>query len=145
MRPFNNALRTFALGALLAVLGGCSEYLDRRDTIALSGGNAVATDAVTHMVDPWPRESANRNIAFNGATDGRARSSAIAPTGSSRRAASVHPAPTGRQRQRRRTTAHLSGRLWHAVGGAGEISERSSCIMRIGRTLRNKPDPRGGS
>jgi len=70
MRPFSNKLRTFALGALLSVLGGCSpygEYLDRRDTIALSGGNAVATDAVTHRVDPWPLESANRNIAFNGA------------------------------------------------------------------------------
>jgi hypothetical protein len=67
MQPFSKAMRTLALGAVLAVLGGCSEYLDRRDTIALSGGNAVATNAVTHMVDPWPRESANRNIAFNGA------------------------------------------------------------------------------
>jgi hypothetical protein len=66
MRPFSNALRTFALGALLAVLGGCSEYIDRRDTIARSGGNAVATNVVTQMVDPWPPESANRNIAFNG-------------------------------------------------------------------------------
>jgi hypothetical protein len=66
MPPFSKALRTLALGALFATLGGCSEYLDRRDTIALSGGNAVATDVVTHMVDPWPRESANRNIAFNG-------------------------------------------------------------------------------
>ena len=66
MRPFSKVLRTFALGALLAVLGGCSEYLDRRETIARSGGNAVATNMVTHMVDPWPRESANRNIAFNG-------------------------------------------------------------------------------
>ena len=67
MRPFSNALRSFALGALLAVLGGCSGYyLDRRDTIALSGGNAVATNVVTQMVDPWPRESANHNIAFNG-------------------------------------------------------------------------------
>ena len=69
MRPFSNKLRAFALGALLSVLGGCSpygEYLDRRDTIALSAGNAVATDAVTHMVDPWPRASANRDIAFNG-------------------------------------------------------------------------------
>ena len=67
MRPFSNTLRSIALGAFLAVLGGCSQYyLDRRDTIALSGGNAVATDVVTQMVDPWPRESANRNIAFNG-------------------------------------------------------------------------------
>lgn len=67
MRPFNKAMRTLALATVLAILGGCSEYLDRRDTIAKSGGNAVATNVVTHMVDPWPRESANRNIAFNGA------------------------------------------------------------------------------
>jgi hypothetical protein len=26
----------------------------------------VAADKVTHMVDPWPRDSANRDIAFNG-------------------------------------------------------------------------------
>jgi hypothetical protein len=53
-----------ALGALLA---GCSDiYYDRRDTIALSAGNAIATNQVTHMVDPWPRNSANRNISFDG-------------------------------------------------------------------------------
>ena len=51
---------------MLATLAGCSEYLDRRDNIALSGGNAVASDKVTHMVDPWPRDSADRNIAFDG-------------------------------------------------------------------------------
>jgi hypothetical protein len=67
MRPFSKAMRPLALATVLAVLGGCSEYLDRRDPIALSGGNAVATNVVTHTVDPWPRESANRNIAFNGA------------------------------------------------------------------------------
>jgi hypothetical protein len=67
MRPFSKAMRAFALATTLAILGGCSEYLDRRETIALSGGNAVATNVVAHMVDPWPRESANRNIAFNGA------------------------------------------------------------------------------
>jgi hypothetical protein len=67
MRSFSKATHTLALATALAILGGCSEYLDRRETIALSGGNAVATNVVTHMVDPWPRESANRNIAFNGA------------------------------------------------------------------------------
>jgi len=66
MRPSSNAMRGLTLAAMLAMLGGCSEYLDRRDTIALSSGNAVATDAVTQMVDPWPRDSANRNIAFDG-------------------------------------------------------------------------------
>jgi len=67
MRPFSKAKSTLALATVLAVLGGCSEYLDRRDTIAKSGGNAVATNVVTQMVDPWPLASANRNIAFNGA------------------------------------------------------------------------------
>jgi hypothetical protein len=66
MRPSSNILRTFALAALLAALAGCSEYLDRRDTISLGGGDAVATNKVTQMVDPWPRASADKNIAFNG-------------------------------------------------------------------------------
>jgi len=66
MRPSNNMMRTLALAALLAVLAGCSEYFDRRETISLNGGNSVATNQATQMVDPWPRASADRNIAFNG-------------------------------------------------------------------------------
>jgi hypothetical protein len=41
-------------------------YFDRRETIALGADDAVATNKITHMVDPWPRHSANRQIAFNG-------------------------------------------------------------------------------
>ena len=67
MRPSNNLLRALALVTLAAALAGCSEYLDRRDTIALSGGNSVATNEASQMVDPWPRASADKNIAFNGA------------------------------------------------------------------------------
>jgi len=67
MQRSNKLMRTLALSALLSLVAACSEYVDRRDTIALSGGNAVATNVVTQMVDPWPRDSANRNIAFNGA------------------------------------------------------------------------------
>ena len=66
MRPSNNMLRALTLGTLAAALAGCSEYLDRRDTIALSCGNAVATNEVSQMVDPWPRASADKNIAFSG-------------------------------------------------------------------------------
>jgi len=55
-----------ALAALAVLLAGCSEYLDRRETISLNGGNALATNEVTMMVDPWPRDSADKNIAFNG-------------------------------------------------------------------------------
>jgi hypothetical protein len=52
-----------------AILAGCSDiYYDRRETISLGADDAVATNRVTHMVDPWPRYSDNRNLAFNGAT-----------------------------------------------------------------------------
>jgi len=54
----------FALGTMLAA---CSEhYLDRRDTMALSSGDAVASNKVAQMIDPWPPASANRNIVYDG-------------------------------------------------------------------------------
>jgi hypothetical protein len=50
-----------------AVLAGCSDiYYDRRETIALGADDHIATDEVVQMIDPWPRHSGNRNIAFNG-------------------------------------------------------------------------------
>jgi hypothetical protein len=59
-------LGTCALLATVA-LTGCSDiYLDRRESISLSAGDAVYTNQVTQMVDPWPPHSADRNIAFNG-------------------------------------------------------------------------------
>lgn len=49
------------------VLSGCSDiYYDRRETILLGANDAVETNKVTQMIDPWPPYSANRNIAFNG-------------------------------------------------------------------------------
>lgn len=72
MRSSNNAARALALAVLAAALGACSEYTDRRDLISLQGGNAVQTNKVTQMVDPWPRVSADRNIAFNGVVMGSA-------------------------------------------------------------------------
>jgi hypothetical protein len=48
-------------------LGGCSDiYYDRRETIAVGAGDAVATNKITQMVDPWPANVSNKNIAFNG-------------------------------------------------------------------------------
>ncbi len=50
-----------------ALLAGCSDvYFDRRETIALSADNAGATDRAEQMIDPWPRDVGQRNIAFNG-------------------------------------------------------------------------------
>lgn len=62
------AARTLAAAVTLgALLAGCSNlYYDRRDTIALGGGNAVAANMVEQTVDPWPAHSGDVNIATNG-------------------------------------------------------------------------------
>ena len=66
MRPCTDLMRPLAFAALALLLAGCSEYLDRREGVTLNAGDAVATDEVTQMVDPWPRDAGNRNISFNG-------------------------------------------------------------------------------
>ncbi len=59
-------LGTCALVAATA-LAGCSDiYFDRRESIQLSAGDDLYSNQVTHMVDPWPAQSANRNIAYDG-------------------------------------------------------------------------------
>ena len=64
--------RSNACGAILALaattlLGACTDmYLDRRDTVSLAAGDAVAANKVTHMIDPWPLRAGDRNIAFDG-------------------------------------------------------------------------------
>ena len=62
--------RINVLAAALAVgttLGGCSDiYWDRRETIALGANDAVETNKIIQIVDPWPPRVANRNFAFNG-------------------------------------------------------------------------------
>ena len=64
------AIRAAAAGALLAItLAGCADpglYLDRRDSIALGAGDAVAADAALQTIDPWPSQSMNTRIAENG-------------------------------------------------------------------------------
>src|SRR5687767_6826319 len=64
--------RSNARGAILALaaatlLGACTDmYLDRRDTVSFAAGDAVATNKVTHMVDPWPVRAGDRNIMHDG-------------------------------------------------------------------------------
>ncbi len=55
-----------ALIACLAPLGGCADYLDRRDTVSPGAGDAIASLRAEQMVDPWPATSANRDIPGNG-------------------------------------------------------------------------------
>jgi hypothetical protein len=68
-RPaINGARRGVAAAVLLgALLAGCSDiYFDRRDSIALGGGDSIAANEVEQMVDPWPRHVNNKNLTFNG-------------------------------------------------------------------------------
>lgn len=68
-RPgINGATRALLVAVTLGMLlGACSDiYYDRRDTISLAGGDAVAANQVEQMVDPWPPHSNNNNLAFNG-------------------------------------------------------------------------------
>jgi hypothetical protein len=55
-------------GLLLgAALTACSDiYYERRDPMAISSGDAMATNRVTHMIDPWPPASGRRDIAYDG-------------------------------------------------------------------------------
>jgi hypothetical protein len=57
-------------GAILvaaATLTACSDlYLDRRETVSLGAADAVATNKIVQMVDPWPPAAANRRYAFDG-------------------------------------------------------------------------------
>jgi hypothetical protein len=62
-------LLSFAAGAL----GGCANapydphgYLDRRDSIELSAGDANASNIAMQMIDPWPAYAGNKNFAYNG-------------------------------------------------------------------------------
>jgi hypothetical protein len=55
------------LVGLSVLCAACSDlYLDRRETIALPAGDALAGDKVVHIIDPWPPGSHNRRIASNG-------------------------------------------------------------------------------
>ena len=60
------ALAVIGVGLMLTACASEDLYLDRRDSVALNAGDAVAGNTVTQMVDPWPAESGNKNIAFNG-------------------------------------------------------------------------------
>jgi hypothetical protein len=62
-------IRSFSFLTLAMALGGCwnaAQYVNRSDTVTLSAGNAKNVNAVTHVIDPWPRYVGNRRIRANG-------------------------------------------------------------------------------
>ena len=47
--------------------GFFDQYFVRSDSITLNAGNAKEVNAAIHVIDPWPRHSADRRIPANGA------------------------------------------------------------------------------
>lgn len=47
-------------------LTGCSEYLDRRETISFGAGNAQQANLVVHALTPSPSRAADRDLRFGG-------------------------------------------------------------------------------
>jgi hypothetical protein len=66
MSPSRKTFRTIALAVLCSSLTGCVDYLDRRDTISLSAGDAVAANLAIQTIDPWPAEAARHSVPGNG-------------------------------------------------------------------------------
>ncbi len=63
-RLITASLTAIVLGITLC---GCSDfYFDRRDTISLGAGDAIAANAAGEIIDPWPPHSGDTNIAANG-------------------------------------------------------------------------------
>jgi hypothetical protein len=52
--------------ALAAAAAACTEYVERRETIAAHAGNAVAWNRAVHTIDPWPAAAARTDIAVSG-------------------------------------------------------------------------------
>jgi hypothetical protein len=86
--------------AFAALLGGCADiYYDRRDSVAFHAGDAIASNKVVHVIDPWPPAAANRNIYSDGQRMQRAveryRTNKTTPLATTSTSSVSYGAPTG--------------------------------------------------
>src|SRR4029079_12719694 len=60
-------LAVFTLGSCNGLAGNdeMDRYFQRSDTITLSAGDAKQANAVTHTINPWPRNVGDRRIAYD--------------------------------------------------------------------------------
>lgn len=49
-----------------AIVGGCQDYLARRDTLTIGSGDAVHTNAAMQVIDPWPTHARVMETVVNG-------------------------------------------------------------------------------
>jgi len=71
-----SSLRIILLAMVCLVLSACTQYqnryVERADTITLSAGDAVASNAALQIPTPWPRYSNDTTIAMDGERIARA-------------------------------------------------------------------------
>ena len=53
-RRWSHIVPVAAASLALGLLPGCRDYFDRKDSISLGIGNAVAENKAVHTIDPWP-------------------------------------------------------------------------------------------
>jgi hypothetical protein len=66
-----SSLRIILLSSVCLTLTACGQYTEdrylvRRDTVTSSAGDAVASNSAVQIPTPWPRNSNNPNIPFDG-------------------------------------------------------------------------------
>ncbi|MEZ5899070.1 MAG: hypothetical protein AB7S74_13015 [Hyphomicrobium sp.] len=53
-RAIVGSARSVLAAAVVAALGGCDDYLERRDTITLGVGDSIAVNNATQTINRWP-------------------------------------------------------------------------------------------
>jgi type IV pilus biogenesis protein CpaD/CtpE len=71
-----SSLRVILLPMVCLMLSACTQYqnryAEREDTLTLSAGDAVASNAAVQIPTPWPRYSNDTTIAMDGERIARA-------------------------------------------------------------------------
>jgi hypothetical protein len=97
MPMIRTALTLVVLGGA-ALLSGCADYLNNRDTVAFGAGDAVAWNRAAHKVNPYNRDSYAKSIRSDGTAVVVAQKRRYLPLGiTTAPAATAAPAPAPAQ------------------------------------------------
>ncbi|MDK1490897.1 pilus assembly protein [Sinorhizobium sp. 7-81] len=64
--PFRRSSRAPVLVVAAALLSGCADYMNHRDTITFGAGNATEANKGIHIQDPLPRVAQKTGIPGDG-------------------------------------------------------------------------------
>ena len=81
-KNFSKLIGTSTLLAITVFVSGCNQAVSRRDSLAPSFGNAMATNTALQTIDPWPRNVENTHIHTDAVKTGNAIERYQTPVGS---------------------------------------------------------------